>query len=144
MALASCSPKLYPVEHTDSVRVVIRERVVHDSVFFEVPKVVEKNITRDTVSHLENEWAKSDASVSGGFLRHSLESIPRKVYVPYNVYVHDTTVVEKKADTIVKEVNILTKGQQRWMTMGKVFLGISIALVLALAALVFIKIRKVL
>ena len=46
---------------------------------FTVEKEVEKIVTRDTVSHLENSWAKSDAVVSDGFLSHSLESIPQIV-----------------------------------------------------------------
>ena len=47
-----------------------------DTVFLEVPKIVEKVVTKDTVSVLENEFAKSAASVSGGLLAHSLETKP--------------------------------------------------------------------
>lgn len=103
----ACSPKvLPPASHTDSVRVEIRERIVHDTAILEVPKVVEKNVTRDTSSHLENDWAKSDAEVKGGFLWHSLESKPQIIKVPVAVPVHDTTYIEKEAQTIteIKEV----------------------------------------
>lgn len=103
----ACSPKvLPPTNYTDSVRVEIRERLVHDTVTFEVPKIIEKVVTRDTASHLENDWAQSDAEVKDGFLWHSLETKPHTVYVPYEVPVHDTTYIEKEAQTITvtKEV----------------------------------------
>ena len=47
-----------------------------DTVFLEVPRIVEKIVTKDTVSVLENEYAKSEASVSDGLLAHSLETKP--------------------------------------------------------------------
>ena len=47
-----------------------------DTVYLEVPKIVEKVVTKDTVSVLENEFAKSAASVSDGLLAHSLETKP--------------------------------------------------------------------
>lgn len=108
LALCACSPKILPpvIEYRDSVRVEIRERIVHDTVTFEVPVIKEKNVTRDTTSHLENDWAKSDASLIDGFLEHSLETKGRTVYVPVAVPVHDTIYVEKEAvETIItKEV----------------------------------------
>ena len=47
-----------------------------DTVLLEIPKIVEKVVTKDTVSVLENEYAKSEASVSDGLLAHSLETKP--------------------------------------------------------------------
>ncbi|MDE6146500.1 MAG: hypothetical protein K2G18_00385 [Bacteroidales bacterium] len=47
-----------------------------DTVYLEVPQIVEKVVTKDTVSVLENEFAKSAASVSDGLLAHSLETKP--------------------------------------------------------------------
>ena len=67
--LFSCSPKI--VEKIET-KVEYRDRVVHDTTTFEIPVEVEKIVTRDTVSHLENTYARSDASVSGGYLQHSL------------------------------------------------------------------------
>ena len=39
-----------------------------DTVFLEVPKIVEKIVTADTVSVLENDFARSAAEVSDGLL----------------------------------------------------------------------------
>ena len=116
LVLCACSPKvLPPTSHTDSVRVEIRERLVHDTVKFEVPVIKEKNVTRDTASHLENEWAQSDAEVKDGFLWHSLETKPHTVYVPVEVPVHDTTYIEKEAveTVITKEVEKPLTGWQK-------------------------------
>ena len=79
----------------DSVRVEYRDRIIHDTTTFTVEKEIEKIVTRDTSSHLENSWAKSDALVSEGFLHHSLESIPQIIKVPYEVVVTDTLIIEK-------------------------------------------------
>ena len=105
--ICSCCPKHYPqVVYRDSVRVEVHERVVHDTVSFEVPVIVEKNVTKDTTSHLENDWAVSDAEMKDGFLWHSLETKGRTVYVPVTTIVHDTVTVQKEAveTTITKEV----------------------------------------
>ena len=101
----SCCPKHYPqIVYRDSVRVEIRERLVHDTVAIEVPKIVEKNVTRDTISHLENDWAESDVELKDGFLWHSLATKGKTVYVPVQVPVHDTLIVEKEAqETIIEK-----------------------------------------
>lgn len=98
-----CKPKPV-IEYRDSVRVEYRDRIVHDTATFEIPVIVEKNVTRDTSSHLENPYAKSDAVVSDGFLWHSLESIPQTIEVPVEVPVTDTLIIEKEAQVIEKEV----------------------------------------
>lgn len=115
LALSACCPKHYQpqVVYRDSVRVEIRERLVYDTVKVEVPKVVERIVTRDTSSHLENDWAMSDASVSDGFLSHSLETKPHTVYVPVAVPVHDTTYIEKEAQETVIEKEV-EKPLSRW------------------------------
>lgn len=95
----SCSPKI--IERVET-KIEYRDRVVHDTATFEVPVEVEKIVTRDTVSHLENNWAKSDAVVSEGFLRHSLESKPKIIQVPVEVHVTDTLWKEKEAQAVTE------------------------------------------
>ena len=65
---------------------------------------VEKIVTKDTASHLENTYAKSDAIVSGGFLSHSLESKPQIIIVPVEVHVTDTLYKEAEIRTETVEV----------------------------------------
>lgn len=104
----SCSPRV--VERVVT-QIEYRDRVVHDTARVEVPYEVEKIVTRDTVSHLENTFAKSDASVSGGFLSHSLETIPHYIQVPVEVHVTDTLIKEAEIKEITKEIE---KPLSRW------------------------------
>ena len=134
-----CSPRITPpAEIRDSVRVEIRERTVHDTAYVDVPLIKEVNVTRDTSSHLENEYAMSDASISNGTLRHSLETRPHKIAAPVTITVHDTLTVEKKAETIIKEVNTLTKWQGFQIILGRILGGLFLLIILMLVARAFI------
>ena len=133
-----CSPRITPpAEIRDSVRVEIRERPVHDTAYVDVPLIKEVNVTRDTSSHLENEYAMSDASISNGTLRHSLETRPHKIAAPVTITVHDTLTVEKKAETIIKEVNVLTKWQGFQIILGRILGGLFLLMIVMLAARAF-------
>ena len=134
-----CSPRITPpAEIRDSVRVEIRERPVHDTAYVDVPLIKEVNVTRDTSSHLENEYAMSDASISNGTLRHSLETRPHKVAAPVTLIVHDTITVEKKAETIIKEVHTLTKWQGFQIILGRILGGLFLLIILMLVARAFL------
>ena len=134
-----CSPRITPpAEIRDSVRVEIRERTVHDTAYVDVPLIKEVNVTRDTSSHLENEYAMSDASISNGTLRHSLETRPHKIAAPVTITVHDTLTVEKKAETIIKEVNVLSKWQGFQIILGRVLGGLFLLIILMLVSRAFL------
>ena len=82
LTASACSTvRTLPVQ--DSTRVEVRTEVktVHDTAYIELPVIVEKVITLDTVSTLENTYAKSEAVVSAGILQHSLETKPVSVPV---------------------------------------------------------------
>ena len=133
-----CSPRITPpAEIRDSVRVEIRERPVHDTAYVDVPLIKEVNVTRDTSSHLENEYAMSDASISNGTLRHSLETRPHKIAAPVTIIVHDTLTVEKKAETIIKEVNVLSKWQGFQIILGRILGGIFLLIIVMLVVRAF-------
>lgn len=101
VAVFACSPKVIVQKE---VITEYRDRIVHDTATVEIPVEVEKVVTRDTVSHLENTYAKSDAVVSEGFLHHSLESIPQIIKVPVEVHVTDTLYKEAEIRTETVEV----------------------------------------
>ena len=67
-----------------------------DTVFLEVPKIVEKIVTADTVSVLENDFARSAAEVSDGLLSHSLETKPVKqpVEVQTKIVYRDSVILK--------------------------------------------------
>ena len=81
LALASACSTVRPLPTTDSTKVEVRTETVieKDTVFVELPRVVERVAVQDTTSHLENEFALSDARISGGVLKHSLETKPVKM-----------------------------------------------------------------
>ena len=113
-----------------------------DTVFLEVPKIVEKVVTADTVSVLENDYAMSSASVSDGLLSHSLETKPvqQPVEVQTKIVYRDSVIFK---DVVVYETVEVEKELTGWqsfkMKMGGWFLGI--LSLLALAAIIWIIIK---
>lgn len=69
----------------DSVSVIVREvtELVVDTVEVAIPYISESITTRDTMSLLQNDYARSEAMISGGVLHHSLETRPqlRKIQI---------------------------------------------------------------
>ena len=113
-----------------------------DTVYLEVPKIVEKVVTKDTVSVLENEFAKSAASVSDGLLAHSLETKPfqKPVEVQTKIVYRDSIIVK---DVVVYETVEVEKELSRWQTFKMKTGGITLTILslLALAAIGWIIIR---
>lgn len=95
------------VADTTSVKIVHHIEKVRDTVYVEIPQIIERNVTRDTVSHLENEYAKSDAIVDGEFLWHTLEMKPQEkaVEIIKEIEYRDTTIYKeiiKEAERIIE------------------------------------------
>ena len=127
-----------PVTGVDSTRVEVRTetRYVHDTSWVEIPVIVEKVATLDTASVLENKYAKSEASVSGGILSHSLQTKPVRepVRIERKETVRDSIVYRDRVQTQTIEVERkLTWWQSLKMKAGGVAL-----LVIALAILYFL------
>ena len=85
---------------TPTERVVTETRIETvyqtDTVLLEIPKIVEKVVTKDTVSALENDYAKSQAVISDGLLAHSLETKPvqKPVEVQTKIVYRDSVIVK--------------------------------------------------
>ena len=112
-----------------------------DTIYLEVPKIVEKVVTKDTVSVLENEFAKSAASVSDGLLAHSLETKPvqKPVEVQTKIVYRDSIVYQDRVVTETVEVPAELSGWQKFkMKMGGWMLGI-IVILIVLLILYFVK-----
>ena len=93
----------------DSVRIEYRTRVeyVPDTVVVEIPVQSEKITTRDTTSHLENDYALSDARINGdGTLTHSLATKPQKkpVLAQKQIEYRDSIVYRDRAVEKVVQV----------------------------------------
>lgn len=89
--LTSCGAgKHLPVqtENRDSISVEVREKTVYirDTVILAIPAQTAENTTRDTSSHLETDYAESDARIDpDGTLHHSLRNKPQEKPVPVDV-----------------------------------------------------------
>ena len=100
-----------------------------DTVFLEVPKIVEKIVTSDTVSVLENEYAKSEAFVSDGLLAHSLETKPiqQPVEIQTKIVYRDSVVFK---DVVVYETVEVEKELTGWQTFKMKMGGWMLALII--------------
>ena len=130
---------------TPTERVVTETRIETvyktDTVLLEIPKIVEKVVTKDTVSVLENDYAKSQAVISDGLLAHSLETKPvqKPVEVQTKIVCRDSVIV--KDNVIVQTVEVekeLTGWQTFKMKTGGFALGI-IVLLIVCVILYFVK-----
>ena len=113
-----------------------------DTVFLKVPKIVEKIVTADTSSVLENDYAMSSASVSDGLLSHSLETKPvqQPVEVQTKIVYRDSIIFR---DRVVTETLEVEKDLSRWQTFKMRTGGITLTILslLALAAISWIIIK---
>lgn len=98
-----------------------------DTIQIEIPRIVEKIVTKDTLSILENEYALSEASVSDGFLSHTLETKPiqHPVKIQKETVYRDSIIFNDKI--IVETVEVekpLTGWQNIKMKTGGFALGL--------------------
>ena len=140
LLLSACSTvRPLPVQ-TDSTKVEVRVETVTvtDTAFIELPVIVEKVVTLDTASVLENKYAKSEAIVSGGVLVHSLATKPvrQPVAVEKEIVYKDSLVFRDRVSTETVEVE---KALNWWQRL-RLFLG-TLVLIAALAAIAYFIIK---
>ena len=97
-----------PVLDRDNTKVEVRtvvERVV-DTAWISLPVEVTRVETLDTVSVLENAFARSSAVVSSGVLQHSLETLPVSlpVEVEKEMFYRDSLVYRDRVVSVPVEV----------------------------------------
>lgn len=120
--LCSCGAgKRLPVqtEQQDSVRIEVRKetRYIKDTVFLVVPAQSAENTTRDTSSHLETDYAESDARINpDGTLHHTLRNKPQEKPIPVMVPLiqKDSIVYRLRLKKEVVQVPRELTGWQKW------------------------------
>ena len=132
---ASACSTVRQLPSTDSTKVEVRyeTKTVHDTAYVELPVIVETVATLDTASVLENKYAKSAASVSGGVLTHSLETKPVRepVAVEKQIVYRDSLVYRDRVQTVTVEVEKkLTAWQTIQMRLGLVAIMIIMIVVI--------------
>lgn len=111
--LTSCGSSRHAVtsiETHDSTKVEVRtERIEHiDTVYIELPRQVERIVTQDTTSLIENDYAVSEARVEAGMLHHTLETKAAKIPVPVKSTIEkkDSVTTTSKAEVEKEKVYI--------------------------------------
>ncbi len=127
-----------PVLESDNTKVEVKvvERIVKDTAWVELPVIIEKVATLDTASVLENKYAKSAASVSGGVLTHSLSTKPVRepVSVERIEVVRDSVVYRDRVVTETVEV----ERKLSWWQSFKMKVGGFAMLLLLTAVILFL------
>ncbi len=140
LAATSCV-SLRRVAEADSTRVEVRTEVktIHDTAWMELPVIVERVATLDTASILENKYARSEASVSGGILSHSLETkqVKQPVAVESREIVRDSIVFR---DRVVQEDIYIEKQLNGWQKF-RLRLG-DVSLILIAIAILYLLFNK--
>ena len=118
MLFSSCRTgrQVVVVEGKDSIRIEERAREIKvtDTLFVEVPMQKESTTVRDSMSHLENDYAISDARINpDGSLSHSLETKHRTDTLSreVGVQVRDSIVYREK---VVPKIVPVEKGLSDW------------------------------
>lgn len=118
------------IHQQDSVDVRVETRIeyVPDTVFIEIPAQTSERETADSTSHLENDYATSDARINpDGTLYHDLKTKPQKKPVKFEKPVErkDSTIYKTKTVTeteIVKVPETLLGGRKhRFTAFGSFF-----------------------
>lgn len=95
----------------DSVRTEYRERTVYvpDTVFVQIPLQSAERTTKDSLSHLENEFAVSDARITEeGLLFHSLQTKPqtRAIATEREIVTRDSIAYKDRYITATRTVEV--------------------------------------
>lgn len=104
LLLGSCCPCRHLTSTTnrqDSTRIEVRTNTIYvpDTVFVEIPAQTAERTTTDSTSHLENEYATSEAKINpDGTLFHNLNTKPQMKPVPTDKKVErrDSIVYQEK------------------------------------------------
>ena len=148
LGLSSCGAARQAVpERSDSTRVEVRTitQTVHDTAYIELPVFVERNVTKDTTSTLENPYAKSEASITDGLLSHSLQTKPTRqpVKIEKEIVYRDSIVFRDRTETVTVEVEKkLSKWQSFKMKTGGTTLAILIIAIVTAALYLFLKFKN--
>ena len=142
LLFSSCrTGKIVVVEGKDSIRIEerVREIKVTDTLFVAVPMQKESTTVRDSMSHLENDYAISDARIMiDGSLYHSLETKPRTdtLTQELSVQAKDSIIYREK---VVPKIYPVEK-ELNWFVRMRIWLG-NIMLVLISGAVIWLAAR---
>lgn len=145
LAASSCGalrPTSPSVTDSTTVEVNTHTETVHDTAYVQLPAYIERNVTRDTTSTLENPYAKSLATVQNGLLAHSLETKPVQLPVQIEKQIVYRDSIVYRDHTQIQTVKVerqLTKWQSFKMRTGGATLTLLILAIVTAALYLFLK-----
>ena len=127
--LGSCKSQknlIHEKEQKDSVRVDVRYQtiIVPDTVYVEIPPQIAERTTADSTSHLENDYATSDARINpDGTLFHQLATKPQKkpVEVDKKIEQRDSIVYVEKSNTETGQQIVEVERQLSWWEKTRIY-----------------------
>ena len=127
--LGSCKSQknlIHEKEQKDSVRVDVRYQtiIVPDTVYVEIPPQIAERTTADSTSHLENDYATSDARINpDGTLFHQLATKPQKkpVGVDKKIEQRDSIVYVEKSNTETGQQIVEVERQLSWWEKTRIY-----------------------
>jgi hypothetical protein len=133
-SLISCGPlKEVETEHT-TTHVTVWTESYPMEVSIDFPDIYQQVMVRDSNSHLENQYAISDASIDRwGFLHHTLATIPQEIHTEVEVPVQHRDSIVYKDREVYKERPVpreLTWWQKFWISAGKSLSALALLIVL--------------
>lgn len=111
--LMGCSPKVISVPVKDSSAISEKETVTFVPVEIPLPSEFAQRETKDTLSRLETSVAVSEAVVSGGVLKHTLQN--KKASVKAEVKYKDRIVTEYKEKEVPVKVEVEKPYTPKWV-----------------------------
>lgn len=138
LLIGGCSPGKHLTktqqQQQDSTRVEVRKEIVYvpDTVYLEIPAQTAERTTRDSTSHLENDYATSNARINpDGSLYHDLntkpQEIPKEVQTP--VERNDSIVYKYKYRTVYETVEVEVERELTWWQRTQMY-GFWVALII--------------
>lgn len=127
--LGSCKSQknlIHEKEHKDSVRVDVRYQtiIVPDTVYFEIPPQISESTTAESTSHLENDYATSDARINpDGTLFHKLATKPQKkpVEVDKKIEQRDSIIYVEKLNTETGQQIVEVERKLSWWEKTRIY-----------------------
>lgn len=112
------------VHQQDSVQIKVETRIeyVPDTVYIEIPAQTAERETADSTSHLENDYATSDARINpDGTLFHNLKTKPQKKPVEFDKPVERKDSIIYKTKTVIEVRTVEVPRPLNWWEKTQIY-----------------------
>lgn len=112
------------VHQQDSVQIKVETRIeyVPDTVYIEIPAQTAERETADSTSHLENDYATSDARINpDGTLFHNLKTKPQKKPVEFEKPVERKDSIIYKTKTVIEVRTVEVPRPLNWWEKTQIY-----------------------